>query len=50
MRLSIFEPTWPTVRCHVAVTGAIAIIAAVDATIQMIGTRIGPIVWQPQLV
>lgn len=42
--------TWSAVRCHVTVTGAIAVIAAVDATILVIGTRIGPIVWQPQLV
>lgn len=42
--------TWSAVCCHVTVTGAIAIIAAVDAAVLMIGTCIGPIFWQPQLV
>lgn len=42
--------TWSAVCCHVTVTGAIAVIAAVDATIFVIGTCIWPIVWQPKLV
>ena len=42
--------TWSAVCCHVTVTGAVAIIAAVDAAVLVIGTRIWPVVWQPQLV
>lgn len=42
--------TWAAVRCHVAVTGAVAIIAAVDAAVLVIGTCIRPIVREPQLV
>lgn len=42
--------TWAAVSCHVTVTGAVAIIAAVNATVLVIGTCILPIVWQPQLV
>lgn len=42
--------TWSAVCCHVTVTGAIAVITAVDATVLVIGTCIRPIVWQPQLV
>ena len=42
--------TWSAVCCHVAVTGAIAIIAAVDAAVLVIGICVRPIVWQPQLV
>lgn len=41
--------TWAAVRCHVAVTGAVAIVAAADAAVLVIGARVGPIVWQPQL-
>lgn len=42
--------TWAAVRCHVAVTGAVAIVAAADAAVLVIGARLGPVVWQPQLV
>lgn len=43
--------TWAAVRCHVAVTGAVAIVAAAaDAAVLVIGTRAWPVVWQPQLV
>lgn len=43
--------TWAAVRCHVAVTGAVAIVAAAaDAAVLVIGTRVWPVVWQPQLV
>lgn len=42
--------TGSTVCCHVTVAGAIAVIAAVDATVLVIGTRVWPIVWKPQLV
>lgn len=42
--------TWSAVCCHVTVTGAIAVIAAVDAAVLVIGTCIWPIVWQPKLV
>lgn len=41
--------TWAAVRCHVAVTGAVAIVAAADAAVLVIGARVGPVVWQPQL-
>lgn len=42
--------TWPAVCCHVTVTGAVTIIAAIDATLLVIGTSIRPIVWHPKLV
>lgn len=39
--------TWAAVRCHVAVAGAVAIVAAAaDAAVLVIW----PVVWQPQLV
>lgn len=42
--------TWAAVGCHVAVTGAVTIVAAADAAVLVIGARVGPVVWQPQLV
>ena len=42
--------TWAAVGGHVAVTGAVATVAAVDVAVFVVGTCVGPGVCQPRLV
>lgn len=42
--------TWSAVCCHVAVTGAVSVVATVDATVFVIGTSVWPVFRQPQMV
>lgn len=42
--------TWAAVGGHVAVAGAVSSVAAVDAAVFVVGTGVGPGVWQPRLV